>query len=113
MGAGEHRGRAGSHTAAAGDAIPAGISAKDAIVTELVGQTFETRNHAAAARELRSALGTRPDAARTEQAPKEVLAAKTYVEHGSALASTHQATALVRRPQTLVKAAAEIVRLRR
>lgn len=40
-------------TPAAGDAIHAGISAKDAIVTALTGATGKAKEHAAAARELR------------------------------------------------------------
>jgi hypothetical protein len=50
------------HTVAAGDAIHAGISAKDAIVTVLTGVTRKGKDHAAAAKELRIALGTRADA---------------------------------------------------
>lgn len=46
-------------TAAAGDAIHAGISAKDAIVTALTGSTTKGRDHATAAKELRQALGQR------------------------------------------------------
>jgi hypothetical protein len=40
---------AGRHTPAAGDAIHAGISAKDAIVTALTGTTSKGKNHATAA----------------------------------------------------------------
>jgi hypothetical protein len=45
------------HTPAAGDAIHAGISAKDAIVTALTGTTSKGKNHATAAGELKQALG--------------------------------------------------------
>ena len=47
------------YTAAAGDAIHAGISAKDAIVTALTGATRKGKDHAAAAKGLRTALGSR------------------------------------------------------
>lgn len=40
------------YTPAVGDAIHAGISAKDAIVTVLTGSTSKGRSHAAAAKEL-------------------------------------------------------------
>ena len=46
------------YTPAAGNAIHAGISAKDAIVTALTGTTSRGKDHATAARELRTALGT-------------------------------------------------------
>jgi hypothetical protein len=54
------------HTPAAGDAIHAGISAKDAIVTALTGRTSKGKDHATAAKELKQALGKRPDAATAE-----------------------------------------------
>jgi len=46
-------------TPAAGDAIHAGISAKDAIVTMLTGTTGKHKDHSLAAAELRRALGQR------------------------------------------------------
>ena len=49
-------------TAAAGNAIHAGINAKDAIATALTGSTTKGRDHATAATELRQALGQRPEA---------------------------------------------------
>lgn len=49
-------------TPAAGDAIHAGISAKDALVTALTGATSKAKDHAKAARELRQALGAHADA---------------------------------------------------
>lgn len=49
-------------TPAAGDAIHAGIRAKDAIVVSLTGSTAKSMDHAAAAKELGRALGQRPDA---------------------------------------------------
>ena len=51
------------YTVAAGDAIHAGICAKDAIVTELTGSTVKGKDHSLAVKELRRALGQRPDAA--------------------------------------------------
>ncbi|MGH3333395.1 MAG: hypothetical protein ACRDPJ_19025 [Nocardioidaceae bacterium] len=53
----------GRYTPAAGDAIHAGISAKDAIVTALTGSTSKGKDHATAAKELARALATRPVAA--------------------------------------------------
>ena len=55
-------------TPAAGDAIHAGISAKDAIVTVLTGETSKAKDHAKAAKELRQTLGARSDAATAENA---------------------------------------------
>ena len=43
------------YTPAAGDAIHAGINAKDAICTVLTGFTSKARDHAAAAKALRTA----------------------------------------------------------
>jgi HEPN domain-containing protein len=48
------------YTPAAGDAIHAGISAKDAIVTALTGSTSKGKDHATAAKELRRSLAKRP-----------------------------------------------------
>lgn len=48
---------AGRYTPAAGDAIHAGVGAKDAIVTVLTGATRKAKDHAAAAKELEQALG--------------------------------------------------------
>ena len=65
--------QAGRYTVAAGDAIHAGICAKDAIVTELTGRTATGTGHAQAAKELRLTVGQRPDAARAEKALREPL----------------------------------------
>ena len=43
-------------TPAAGDAIHAGISAKDAILTVLTGSTSKGKDHSTAAKELRQSL---------------------------------------------------------
>ena len=51
----------GRYTPAAGDAIHAGISAKDAILTALTGATTKGRDHASAAKELGRALAKRTD----------------------------------------------------
>jgi HEPN domain-containing protein len=101
------------HTPAAGDAIHAGISAKDAIVTALTGTTSKDKNHATAARELRQALGQRPDAAATERALRELISAKGDVEYGVTLVTATKAEPLVRRARTLVELAVQIVRLGR
>jgi hypothetical protein len=72
------------HTPAAGDAIHAGISAKDAIVISLTGSTSKGKDHATAAKELKQALGKRPDASTSEKALRELLSAKSEVEYGIA-----------------------------
>jgi hypothetical protein len=99
------------HTPAAGDAIHAGINAKDAVVTTLTGATREAKDHAAAAKELRLALGQRPEAANAEKALRDLIAAKGDVEYGVALIHKARADALIRRSRSLVQLAVEIVRL--
>jgi len=98
-------------TVASGDSIHAGISAKDAIVTMLTGSTGKSKDHIAAAKELRQALGRREEAASADRALRELLAAKPDVEYGVTLTTSVKATAMVRRAQTLVMLAADIVRL--
>lgn len=102
---------AGRHTVAAGDAIHAGISAKDAVVTELTGATIKAKDHAVAAKQLRQALGRRPDAAGAEKALRELLSSKADVEYGVTLISATKAEALVRRARALVDVATRVVRL--
>jgi HEPN domain-containing protein len=104
---------AGRHTPAAGDAIHAGINAQDAIVTALTGTTSKGKNHSVAARDLKQALGQRPDAATAERALRELISAKTDVEYGVALVTAAKAEPLVRRARTLVELAVQIVRLGR
>lgn len=101
------------HTPAAGDAIHAGISAKDAIATALTGSTSKGKDHAAAAKELKHALGKRLQAATAEKALRELLSAKGEVEYGVALVTAGKAEPLVRRARTLVELAVQIVRLGR
>jgi HEPN domain-containing protein len=104
---------AGRHTPAAGDAIHAGISAKDAIVSALTGTTSKGKNHAAAAGELKQALGKRPESPAAERALRELISAKSDVEYGVALVTVTKAEPLVRRAKTLVDLAVQIVRLGR
>lgn len=104
---------AGRHTPAAGDAIHAGISAKDAIVTALTGTTSKGKNHAAASGELKRALGKRPEAPAAERALRELISAKSDVEYGVALVTATKAEPLVRRAKTLVDLAVQIIRLGR
>ena len=103
----------GRHTPAAGDAIHAGISAKDAIVTALTGSTSKGRDHATAAQHLARALAKRPQATGAQRGLRELLAAKGEVEYGTALIGSAKAEPLVRRARTLVDLAIEIVRLGR
>lgn len=92
-------------TPAAGDAIHAGICAKDAIVTLLTGQTAKAKDHAKAPGELRRALGAHPDAAAAERALRELISMKAEVEYGTALVTLAKAEPLVRRAATLVEIA--------
>jgi HEPN domain-containing protein len=101
------------YTPAAGDAIHAGISAKDAILTALTGTTNKGKDHATAAKELRQALATRPEAAGSEKSMRELIAAKADVEYGTALVTATKSEPLIRRARTLVDLAIEIVRLGR
>lgn len=104
---------AARYTPAAGDSIHAGISAKDAIATVLTGSTNKGKNHAAAAKELRKALGQRADAGTAEKALRDLVAAKGDVEYGTSLITAAKAEPLVRRARALVELAIEIVRLGR
>ena len=101
------------HTPAAGDAIHAGISSKDAIVTMLTGSTSKGKDHTTAAKELMQALGKRPEAPTAENALRELLSAKADVEYGVALVTAAKAESLVRRARTLVELAVQILRLGR
>ena len=101
------------HTPAAGDAIHAGISSKDAIVTTLTGSTSKGKDHSTAARELKQALGKRPDVTVAERALRELLSAKGDVEYGVALVTAAKAESLVRRARTLTELAVQIVKLGR
>lgn len=99
------------NTVAAADAIHAGISAKDAIVTELTGSTGKGKDHATAAKELRQALGRRPEAAGAAKWMRELLSSKADVEYGVTLLTAAKAEPLVRRARSLVDLAVTIVRL--
>lgn len=99
------------YTAAAGDAIHAGISAKDAIVTALTGATRKGKDHAAAVKELKAALGKRADAPAAEKALRELIGAKGDVEYGTGLLTVTKSEPLVRRARLLVDLAVQIVRL--
>ena len=101
------------HTPAAGDAIHAGISAKDAIVSALTGSTGKGKDHATAAKELKQALGQRPEASRAEKSLRELLAAKGDVEYGVGLVTAARAETLLRRARSLVELAVQIVKLGR
>lgn len=104
---------AGRLTPAAGDAIHAGISAKDAVVTALTGSTTRAKAHGAAAKELRQSLGERPAAAAAESSLRQLLSNKSDMECGAALVSRAEARTLLRRAGTLVDLAVQIVRLGR
>jgi hypothetical protein len=101
------------HTPAADDAIHAGISSKDAIVTTLTGSTSKGKDHATAAKELKQALGKRPDAPTADKTLRELHSAKSDVEYGFALVTAVTAESLIRRARTLLELAVHIVRLGR
>ncbi|ADU47393.1 hypothetical protein [Intrasporangium calvum] len=101
------------YTVAAGDAIHAGISAKDAIVVTLTGATTKGRDHAAAAKELARALGPRTDATVAVRALRELISAKADVEYGTELVDAAKATVLVKRARDLADLAVQIVKLGR
>lgn len=102
---------AGRHNPAAGDAIHVGISAKDTTVTALIGSTSKGKEHAQAARELKRALGQRPDAATAEKALRDLLSARRDVEYVVALVTAAKAEPLVGHARTLVDLAVQVVRL--
>lgn len=99
------------YTVAAGDAIHAGICAKDAIVTELTGATTKGKDHALAVKELRRALGQRPDAPGAERGLRDLVSSKADVEYGVTLVAAAKAESLVRRARSLVELAVRVVRL--
>lgn len=99
------------YTPAAGDAIHAGISAKDAIVTVLTGSTNKGKDHKAAVRELRRSLGPRSEAASAEKALRQLVSSKADVEYGTLLVTAKAATPLVRGARMLVDLATSIVRM--
>lgn len=101
------------NTPTAGDAIHAGISAKDAIVTALTGATNKGKDHSHAVKELKQALGRRAEAASAEKALRELVAAKGDVEYGVVVVTKAKAEPLVRRARALVELAVQIVRLGR
>ena len=98
------------HTVCAGDAVHAGICAKDAIVTALTGQTVRGKDHTAAVKELRSALGRREMAADAERALRDLVGAKTEVEYSVEAVTAAKAKTLLRRAKTLVELARSIVK---
>jgi len=96
-------------TAASGDAIHAGICAKDAIVMVLVGSVTKHKDHSQATADLKRALGKRAETPEAERALRELVAAKPVVEYGTELVALPRARALVRRAQYLVNLAAAIM----
>jgi hypothetical protein len=96
-------------TVAAGDAIHAGICAKDAIVMRLTGRVRKAKDHAAAVAELKNALGRRDVTASAERAIRELIAEKSDVEYGTAGTTATRAKQLVRRARTLVDIATTLV----
>ncbi|WP_244963168.1 hypothetical protein [Nocardioides dongkuii] len=77
----------------------------------LTASTRKGTDHATAAKELRRALGARSAAATAERALRELLAVKGDVEYGTNLITGAKAEPLVRRADSLVELATEIVQL--
>ncbi|MDR1152653.1 MAG: hypothetical protein LBK72_09320 [Bifidobacteriaceae bacterium] len=65
-------------TLASGDAIHAGICAKDAIIMRLTGTVRKAKDHRAAAAELKKALGRRDVAPAAERAIRELVGQNPY-----------------------------------
>jgi hypothetical protein len=98
----------GRLTAAAGNAIHAGICAKDAIVIALTGATIKSRDHRQSVKDLRQALGNAPAAAECERALRELIGAKSDVEYGVFMITETKAKALLRRATQLVERADQL-----
>jgi hypothetical protein len=75
--------------------------------------TGKGKDHATAAKELKTVLGKREQAAIGERALRDLIAAKSDVEYGAGLVTAKNAETLVGRARSLVDIAIEIVRLRR
>ena len=58
----------------------------------------KAKDHARSAGELRTALGSRPEAASAEKALRELITIKGDVEYGTTLITLAKADPLVRRP---------------
>lgn len=61
------------------------------------GQTAKTKDHAKAAKGLRQALGSYPQAPLAEKALRELISMKSDVENGATLITVAKAMPLVRR----------------
>lgn len=99
----------GNLRAAGSDAILAGVRAKDAICMALTGSTSKSEDHRRAVRELTTALGKRPETPNAERALTELVAFKTPIQYSNQRIEITRVTALVRRAETLVQLADEIV----
>lgn len=87
---------------AAGMAIHAGISAKDAIATALTCRTAKSDDHRQAVRELEKILAGHPEQARACRALGELIAEKSTVEYTHRRVGASKVQVLVRRAETLV-----------
>lgn len=79
-------------------------------MTVLTGNTRKAKDHAKAAKELRQALGSHSDARTAEKSLRELISVKGDVEYGTTLITLVKATPLVRRAETLVDLATELLR---
>lgn len=96
-------------TPAAGLAIHAGICAKDAIAVALTGTTNKTENHRQAVGELETILQGHPDKSRATRALGDLIAEKNDVEYTHKRIGESRVKALVRRAETLVEVARDLV----
>jgi hypothetical protein len=96
-------------TVAAGDAIHAGICAKDAIVMRLTGMVRKAKDHAAATAELKNALGKRDVTAAAERAIRELIGRKSEVEYSAEGMAPARSRQMVRRARTLRDIAASLL----
>ncbi len=98
------------HLRAAGsDAVLAGIRAKDAICTALTGSTRKSDDHRRAVKELVEALGEHPETSTAERALADLVKFKTPIQYSTRRIDEPRIAALVRRAESLVALADEIV----
>lgn len=99
----------GNLRAASSDAVLAGIRAKDAMSTALTGSTRKSDDHRSAVKELSTALGKRPETPAAERALTELVKFKTPIQYSTQRIEETRVTGLVRRAESLVELADEIV----
>ena len=99
----------GNLRAAGSNAVLAGFRAKDAISTAVTGSTTASEDHRRAVKELVIALGKRPEASSAERALGELVKFKTPLQYSTQRIEQPRIATLVRRAESLVELAKEIV----